>query len=64
MGAVDAPLLDCMVSGNEEAKASFGEQLPMGRVAKPEEVAQAVLWLCSDSASYVTGESIVMNGGG
>lgn len=40
-----------------------GENVPMGRVGRPEEIANAVLWLCSDSASYVTGQSISVDGG-
>ncbi len=40
-----------------------GEIVPMGRRAKPEEVAEAVLWLCSDAASYVTGAALPVDGG-
>jgi len=39
------------------------EERPMGRVGRPEEIASAVLWLCSDAASYVTGQSISVDGG-
>jgi NAD(P)-dependent dehydrogenase (short-subunit alcohol dehydrogenase family) len=35
----------------------------MGRTAQPEEIAGAVVYLCSDAASYVTGETIVLDGG-
>ncbi|MEM7466177.1 MAG: SDR family oxidoreductase [Pseudomonadota bacterium] len=63
-GAVDAPMLDRMVGGNEDVKQSFGEQLAIGRICKPEEVAEAVLWLCSDSASYVNGVGLNLDGGG
>ena len=36
---------------------------PMGRVGEPEEVADAVLWLCSDAASFVTGQTLAIDGG-
>jgi acetoacetyl-CoA reductase/3-oxoacyl-[acyl-carrier protein] reductase len=39
------------------------EQIPMGRVGKPEEVASVVVYLCSDSAGYITGQTINVNGG-
>ncbi|PYU98653.1 MAG: short chain dehydrogenase, partial [Acidobacteria bacterium] len=36
---------------------------PMGRLGTPEEVAEAVVWLCSDAASFVTGHPLVLDGG-
>jgi NAD(P)-dependent dehydrogenase (short-subunit alcohol dehydrogenase family) len=36
---------------------------PMGRIAEPEEVAGGVVWLCSQSASYVTGTTLTIDGG-
>ncbi|MFT5133790.1 MAG: NAD(P)-dependent dehydrogenase (short-subunit alcohol dehydrogenase family) [Gammaproteobacteria bacterium] len=62
-GAVDTPLLDRIFGGNQEIKKGYGEQLPMGRIATPEEIAEAVLWLCSDSASYVNGHGLELTGG-
>ncbi|NER35283.1 MAG: SDR family oxidoreductase [Oscillatoria sp. SIO1A7] len=36
---------------------------PLGRIGKPEEIAEAVLWLCSDKASFVTGHNLIIDGG-
>jgi 3-oxoacyl-[acyl-carrier protein] reductase len=47
----------------EKAKDYFLQQIPMGRIGKPEEVAEVVYWLCSEGASYVTGQVIHVNGG-
>ena len=63
-GAVDAPILDRMTGGNEDIKNSFAQQLPVGRLCSPEDVADAVLWLASDAASYVNGIGLVLDGGG
>ena len=63
-GAVDTPLLDRLVGGDADIKQAMGEQLAMGRIAKPEEIARAVIWLCSENASYITGQGLVLNGGG
>ncbi len=46
-----------------EIKEKYLEQIPLGRFGKPEDVANAVLFLASDMASYITGETIHVNGG-
>lgn len=63
-GAVDAPILDRMTGDNEEIKNSFAQQLPVGRLCSQEDIAEAVLWLASDAASYVNGVGLVLDGGG
>ena len=50
-------------SGVEAVEAQYTSFVPMGRVGRPEEAAQAVVWLCSDAASYVTGHSMIVDGG-
>ncbi|BAY11493.1 SDR family oxidoreductase [Calothrix sp. NIES-2098] len=47
----------------EEGKSKFISLHPMGRLGKPEEIANSVIWLCSQSASFVTGQSFVIDGG-
>lgn len=48
---------------SEELKQSYLKNIPLGRFGKPEDVAGVVLFLCSDYASYITGEIIHVNGG-
>ena len=62
-GAVDTPLLDRIFGGNQEIINGFAEQLPMGRLATAEEIAKAVVWLGSDSASYINGHGLKLTGG-
>ena len=63
-GLIWTPMADQMVAaGQGEALKAMEKSVPMGRVGRPEEIAGAVLWLCSDAASYVTGQSISVDGG-
>ncbi|MGD1703959.1 SDR family oxidoreductase [Dapis sp. BLCC M229] len=48
---------------DSEAKAQIVAAHPIGRIGKPEEVANAVVWLCSDAASFITGHSLTIDGG-
>ncbi|MCM2349300.1 MAG: SDR family oxidoreductase [Bacteriovoracaceae bacterium] len=59
-GVIHTPMLDRFTRGQEDA---MGQLAPMGRVGQPEEIAESVLWLCSDQASYVTGLTLTVDGG-
>jgi NAD(P)-dependent dehydrogenase (short-subunit alcohol dehydrogenase family) len=57
-------MADQMVAaGQGDALKAMEKSIPIGRVGRPEEIATAVLWLCSEAASYVTGQSISVDGG-
>jgi NAD(P)-dependent dehydrogenase (short-subunit alcohol dehydrogenase family) len=70
-GGFDTELLQNAISqavGGDSAKIEaalkgFVGMVPVGRIGRPEEAAQAALWLCSDAASYVTGLSMIVDGG-
>jgi len=63
-GLIWTPMADQMVAaGQGEALKAMEKSIPMARVGRPEEIADAVLWLCSDAASYMTGQSISVDGG-
>lgn len=63
-GLIWTPMADQMVAGGQgDALKAMEKSVPMGRVGRPEEIANAVLWLCSEAASYVTGQSISVDGG-
>ncbi len=47
----------------EKVKEGFLHQIPLGRMGQPEDVAEAVYWLCSDGAGYITGQVLHVNGG-
>ena len=63
-GLIQTPMSDQMVAaGQGEALKEMEKMIPMARVGRADEIANAVLWLCSDAASYVTGQSISVDGG-
>ena len=61
-GVIETPMTDS-VAANPQIKAIMENMTPMGRMGQPEEIAAAVLWLCSDQASFVTGHPLVIDGG-
>jgi NAD(P)-dependent dehydrogenase (short-subunit alcohol dehydrogenase family) len=61
-GPVDTGLLHRMVHGQVPIEV-IAEGVPMGRIAQPDEVAEAIVWLCSDAASYITGHTLAIDGG-
>ncbi|WP_116364035.1 glucose 1-dehydrogenase [Parahaliea mediterranea] len=61
-GAVDTPMLDHNLPPGVD-KSLIAANHPINRLASPEEITQAILWLCSDSASYVVGHSLTVDGG-
>ena len=61
-GVIETPMTGHLANDPELRKLMEG-MTPMGRMGQPEEVASAVLWLCSDGASFVTGHPLVMDGG-
>ena len=63
-GLIWTPMADQMVAGGQgEALAAMLKGVPMGRYGRAEEIADVVLWLCSSASSYVTGQSISVDGG-
>jgi NAD(P)-dependent dehydrogenase (short-subunit alcohol dehydrogenase family) len=64
-GMIQTPMTEQMIAGGQgqELEAMLKAYVPMQRLGRPEEIADAVLWLCSSAASYVTGQSISVDGG-
>ena len=62
-GLISTPLVAQQAIDYPEAVANFTELEPIGRLGRPEEVAEAVVWLSSDAASFVTGHPMAVDGG-
>jgi NAD(P)-dependent dehydrogenase (short-subunit alcohol dehydrogenase family) len=52
-----------ILDANPEFGAAAIARHPMGRLGQPEEITEAVVWLCSDAASFVTGHTMTVDGG-
>jgi NAD(P)-dependent dehydrogenase (short-subunit alcohol dehydrogenase family) len=62
-GPVQTPLVDRIVAKQPEIVTAITEREPIGRMGQPGEIATAVLWLCSDEASFVVGSILSVDGG-
>ncbi|MCZ2460338.1 MAG: SDR family oxidoreductase [Chitinophagales bacterium] len=62
-GVIRTPMIDRFTGKDKEVEKQFAAQEPVGRLGEPGEVADAVMWLCSDSSSFVTGTALPVDGG-
>jgi len=62
-GRTDTPLFNAHASGDGPPKEKLVAAIPLGRTAAPVELADALLWLCSERSSFVNGEVLVVDGG-
>ena len=60
---IDTEMADRLAAGIGTSKEELAPLHPIGRIGRAEEVADAVLWLCSDNASFITGHSLIVDGG-
>jgi NAD(P)-dependent dehydrogenase (short-subunit alcohol dehydrogenase family) len=62
-GIIDTPMIDRVTKKDKEVERQFTKMEPLGRFGTPEEIANAVVWMCSDEASFVTGHPMIVDGG-
>ncbi len=62
-GSTRTPMLEGFMGGNPDIERAMTAGVPLGRLGRPEEIAEAVVWLCSDAASFVVGHAMAVDGG-
>ncbi|MDX5480764.1 MAG: SDR family oxidoreductase [Hymenobacteraceae bacterium] len=62
-GAIKTPMIDRFIEKNKTTEEAMASSEPIGRFGRPEEIAEATVWLCSDAASFVTGHPMLVDGG-
>ena len=62
-GSTRTPMLEGFMGGDPQVERMMTRAVPLGRLGRPEEIAEAVVWLCSDAASFVVGHALAVDGG-
>ena len=62
-GIIDTHMIERVFGGTPEGRQAVLDQEPIGRMGQPDEIAAAVLWLCSEEASFAVGHATVVDGG-
>ena len=62
-GYIDTPMMERFTGDTAEGRAKVISEEPIGRMGRPEEIANAVVWLCSEAAGFVVGSAMVIDGG-
>jgi len=62
-GGIATPMTERIAAAAGSTQAQIGSVHPLGRMGVPDEIAAAVLWLCSDEASFITGSAVPVDGG-
>ncbi len=62
-GIIHTPMIDRFAAGNPETLSQLAAGEPIGRIGLPQEIATTVIFLCSEAASFITGQAIAVDGG-
>ena len=62
-GTISTPMYERRVGNDPETTARIIAEIPLHRLGQPQDIAEAVVWLCSEGASFVTGHALVVDGG-
>ena len=62
-GYIDTPMMERFTGGTSKGREQVIAEEPIGRMGQPEEIANAVVWLCSDAAAFVVGHALIVDGG-
>jgi NAD(P)-dependent dehydrogenase (short-subunit alcohol dehydrogenase family) len=62
-GHVETAMFQRVIGGNSEVKTVVSGMIPLGRVGEPEEIGDAIVFMISDQAAFMTGEIVTIDGG-
>lgn len=62
-GVILTPMAESLIRRNPGVEAKLVKDIPIGRLGRPDEIADAALWLCSSGASFMTGHALLVDGG-